>query len=223
MLACVAKFMPKLRAFCFALVLIGIADASCTSLWFHQVKGKIIPARDTSADAAIVLFSGFEGEVGVDRETQRRLAATVALYRDKRVRYVLCIGGARPRMQIWGAKRMKQVLLSAGIPSDVILLDLQSNDTISNIEQALRILKERNLGGALVVSSPIQLSRIRPIVVKNRFPGRIDLAPYDYLTCTPEVTRLEIWLQIHHEWLARAADAVLPPALYRTLIGLLRR
>lgn len=195
----------KLRIIGLALLLAGTLDTACAYLWFHAMRAEIGPGRDTVVDAAIVPFSGFGSASGVDSETQRRLTAAISLYKNHRVRYVLCVGGARPSVHLWGSQRMKQVLVSAEIPEDAILLDLQSNDTISNMQEALRILKQRNLTRAVIVSSLPQLNRIRRIVAESGFSGQIEFAPYDYSSCAPRVTAVELWLQIHHEWIADAA------------------
>jgi uncharacterized SAM-binding protein YcdF (DUF218 family) len=200
---CSSRIKRKLQALFFVVLLVGGVDAICGYLWFRWVELDAPPVRNAAAEAAIVPFSGFGTKSGVDSETHRRLSATLSLYWDKRIRYVVCVGGARPSMGLSGSGRMKEVLLSAGIPEAAIILDLQSNDTISNMEQALRILKEQNLDSAVVVSSALQLYRIRRILAGSGFSGRIDLAPYDYSSCNPRVTWPELWLQIHHEWIAR--------------------
>jgi hypothetical protein len=100
----------RLRGFCLAVLLVAAADAACAYLWFRSVTREFAPVRDASAQAAIVPFSGFRDMSGLDPETHRTLVATVALYKDKRIRYVRCVGGARPDLRAWGAERMKQVL-----------------------------------------------------------------------------------------------------------------
>lgn len=195
-----------------------VTNVISTVLWLRSVTMAPPPVSEIS-DAAIILFGGFDGEEQLDAESIRRSNYAHRLFEEKRTRMILCVGGARKRQGLYGSELVRNAL---GLPGDCIAFEQVSHDTVSNLEQAVLLMHQYGLKRAMVVSSPIHVSRARDLASSLGISEQLTWAPYDYDCCRPEVSGFELWRQVHHEWLARLARSILPTSLYGQILGRLR-
>ena len=136
-------------------------------------------------------------------ETHRRLNHAVELYEEKVIEYILCVGGARPRFNVFGSESMRQFLIDAGVPEGRVFAEKKSFDTITNWYMARQIIQGYGGNRVIAVSSPFHLYRFRQIV--NSEPNsrvKVFYSPYILKRSSPSITFFDIWKQVRYEWLA---------------------
>jgi uncharacterized SAM-binding protein YcdF (DUF218 family) len=174
------------------------------------------------ADAAIVLFSGFDGTTHVNSETMRRIDHTVNLYQKGLFRNIMCVGGARSDRNLYGAKLMKGEFVSRGVPSDRIYFEKRSNDTLSNLTEAFNAITEYKWKNAVIISSPLHIFRVKWILSSHEKEVSVSFSPYSYADSIPEISLPRLWMQVHYEWVAYALLTILPANLYENIIDAAR-
>jgi uncharacterized SAM-binding protein YcdF (DUF218 family) len=199
------------------------ADLICASLWAWGVVHSF-ESNVPKTPLAIVLAGDFDRETGeVGPETHRRLNRALDLYKQKTIDYVLCIGGARPRLKMYGSELMRQFLINAGIPQERVFLEKKSFDSYTNWYMAYGTIKSYGWNRVVAISSPFHLYRFRQIV--NEDPKRRQLnvfySPYTLKRTRPTMTYFDIWKQVHYEWLANLS-VLLPKSIYKKLIRQMR-
>ncbi len=182
---------------------------------------KAIPnGQITHFDAAIVLtgMSTFDPQIGRLEFNDRtdRLMQAVWLYREKWVNEIILCGGPATliRNDEVEALMLKQFLLTIGIPSKDISLEIQSRNTYENAEYVKRILDQKYPNGKfLLVSSGWHLRRATACFLKkginispfstDRYGGPVK-ADFDYLLI-PSSATLFNWEKLLHEWIGVSA------------------
>lgn len=198
-----------------------IADLVCTLLYLHGATQGAGELPEVKSDVGIVLFSDFD-RGGVDAETLRRMHFTKDLFERGWFDHILCAGGARPRRHLVGSELMKREFSAIGVPPDRVHAESRSNDTRSNVEEALKIARQKGWGKATLVTSPLQMVRVREIVRDRAASPALYLAAYSYAECHPRIGWTTLWWQTHYEWAARAVLRLLPGRLYKGLVNFLR-
>lgn len=112
------------------------------------------------ADTAVVLGSKVMPDVRPSARLQARLDRAVELYRDGVVRFVIASGGTG-KEGFSEARVMAAVLVEAGLPVEAVILDEQGDTTQATAVNAARIMQERGLTSAVVVSQYFHISRSR--------------------------------------------------------------
>jgi uncharacterized SAM-binding protein YcdF (DUF218 family) len=211
---------PGLRAGLVVLVLL-IVDLACTLLYLDQVQEYTEGLEQRRSEAAIVLFADF-GRVGLGQETLRRVNFTARMFERGAFDHIVCAGGARPSKDAYGSKLMRDWFLAAGIPADRVFLEKRSYDTRSNLEEGIRIVRERGWSTAWLVSSPLHIFRIKETTQDPG--GSLSLFPaaYSYRDCRPEMHRVALWLQTHYEWVSWLLQGILPARTYEKMVATLR-
>jgi uncharacterized SAM-binding protein YcdF (DUF218 family) len=117
---------------------------------------------------------------------------------------------------------MRQWFLDAGVPPERVFLEKRSYDTRSNLEEGLRVVRERGWMSAWVVSSPLHIFRIKEIAQDQG--GSLSLFPaaYSYRDCQPEMYRVALWVQTHYEWVSWLLQRILPARTYEKMVAFLR-
>ena len=111
-------------------------------------------------DAAIVLGSKVMPDGKPSARLQARLERAGDLYRDGIVRFVIVSGGTGIEGFSEG-RVMAEALETAGIPPEAIIVDEAGSTTRATAENAARIMKDRGLAGALVVTQYFHITRSR--------------------------------------------------------------
>ena len=112
------------------------------------------------ADAAVVLGSKVMPDGKPSARLQARLDRAAGLFHQGTVRFVIVSGGTGVEGFSEG-RVMAAVLEAAGVPARAILVDEEGNTTRATATNAARIMKERGLASALVVTQYFHISRSR--------------------------------------------------------------
>ena len=203
----------------FFIVCVDLVAAGLWSWAVIQTFGDNIP----KAPVAVVLAGDLNNKTGkLGPETLRRLNHVLDLYREEKVSYILCVGGARPRFNVFGSESMRQFLIDEGVSEGSVFLEKKSFDTKTNWHMAFKTVTGHGWGRMIVVSSPFHLHRFRRIV-KEEPKGYLNVvfSPYSLKYAYPSITYFGLWKQIHYEWLAHFSQ-LLPEKTYNKLIRHMR-
>jgi len=199
------------------------ADIMLTLLLPVRVLNLLKP-DDTFPHLALiaVLFHDFSADdTGVSSETKRRIHYALSLVERKGVRYILVAGGNRPDMSLSGADRMALYIRSiGGVDPAAIIVENKSRDSMSNLENIGRVMDGLEAVSAGLVSSPLHLWRIQEMdkVLQRKF----FFLPYDAASCSPPLSRKEIWYMVHYNLAAYAAYRILPRHWYARTVRWIR-
>lgn len=193
-------------------------DLALVLAWQGPVAN-LAASRDPGGGALVVLW-GDRNSFGVEGERRARHVADL-WHSGNADRKVFCIGGARPRRDFLGAKILCERLEDLGIPRDRLVVGAGSNDTTSNLAEAIRMGLSEKSARLVVATAPMQTFRARFLIVQGRPDPPLAWAPYSYATVYPKVGLLERYLLAHGELVA-AGSLVLPEAWRRSILGLLR-
>ena len=213
------KFLFKFLHGIFFIVCIDLIGAGLWSWAVIQTFEDPIP----KVSIAAVLINDFDKETGeLGPETLRRLDHVLDLYQGGTVNYILCVGGARPRFNVFGSKGMRQFLIDAGVPRGKVFLEKKSFSSKTNWRMAYKTVKNHGWDKLIVVSSPFHLYRFRRIIRDE--PGKhlkAFFSPYSLKSSQPPITYFGIWMQVHYEWLAHFSQ-LLPRKTYNKWIRQMR-
>lgn len=110
------------------------------------------------ADVAIILGAGIHGDE-VSPVFRERINHGIWLYENGYVDYVLFTGGVGNGNTRSDASVAKYYALSQGLPAEVILMEETSTITEENLENARKVMEEKGLSTALLVSDPLHMKR----------------------------------------------------------------
>jgi len=204
----------------FVLILIFF-DIILSFNYYVLVRRNFRLINNYNVDAAIVLFGGFSKNDGINNETMRRLNYAIQLYQKNRIKYILCVGGARPSKNLYGAELMKEFVIQHGVPKNEVFSERKSYDTITNLQEAVNMMTRYNWNSAFLISSPLHLFRIKNIF---EIPAEFDIKflPYDN-TIKPDINLGEILIQTHYEYVAFIFVIILPDSMYNSIVKFLRK
>lgn len=195
-----------------------VLDLAFALAWQGPVAN-LAAGRDPG-DGALVVLWGDRNSFGVEGERRAKHVADLWHSGDAD-RKVFCIGGARPQRDFLGAKMLCERLEALGIPKDKLVVGAGSNDTTSNLAEAIRMGLSEKSGRLVIATAPMQTFRARFLIAPRRPDLALAWAPYSYASVHPKVGLLERYILAHGELVA-AVSLVLPETLRRLLLGLLR-
>lgn len=206
------------------IIIIALVIAAC-DFFIYEWYGRLVKRRfeemnPTKADCAIVLFNDFTEDWALNDESIRRCRHALDLYLKHQVSAIVCSGGNRHREGKSGAKLMFQWLSEQGVPRNALHMEMNSCDTLGNIQNSIRMINALGYSSALFVSSPLHLYRINFLLPKEIKPGgiMIFLSPYSYEDISPKPGTLSLFKQIHYEWISFGFYLFLPRSLYNQII-----
>jgi uncharacterized SAM-binding protein YcdF (DUF218 family) len=110
------------------------------------------------ADAAVVL-----GAAAWDRKPspvlEERLNHALKLYRSGQVRKLIFTGGFGEKAAMAESEVARNYAIAHGIPRRDILIETASRSTHGNVQEAARVMREKQLGSCLLVSDPLHMRR----------------------------------------------------------------
>jgi vancomycin permeability regulator SanA len=112
------------------------------------------------SDVAIVLGNKVEMDGRPSARLQARLDKTVALYQQNLFKNIIVSGGIGAE-GFDEASVMKQYLTEKGIPADCIIVDSGGANTQLTAKNAAKIMREKNMQSALIISQYFHISRTR--------------------------------------------------------------
>lgn len=167
----------------------AVPGAGCTDLIHNDDADPVALSRTLAAegppgtlDVALALGCPAEDDSGEASLCERcRVKSALRAFRDGEVRYVLMTGGAAHNRHV-EAEAMGRLALARGLPADRLLYEPRALTTWMNLRFAQRIMRERHLETALVISTAAHLPRARRFVEWYGIPARyracdLDLPP----------------------------------------------
>lgn len=152
--------------------------------------------EDAKGDVAVVFGTGHS----VEHSTK----IAVNLYKEGRVKKLLLTGGRNKILGFVEADEAAKIALAAGVPSEDILIENQSTNTLENVLFAKKVLEEQNLlssiSKVLAISKNYHMRRSLMTCAKH-FPKNIVFEPYAYTsikyTCTDKTwTEKQEWIDL---------------------------
>jgi vancomycin permeability regulator SanA len=92
-----------------------------------------------------------------------RVNTGVSRYSQGRVVYLLFSGGDDREDRVNESETMKKIAIERGVAENAILLEKQSTSTYENLVNSQKIMKERGLEKAIIISEPFHMARARLI------------------------------------------------------------
>ncbi len=218
------KALKVLVVFWSILCLLLVIDHVVCGMYCGLVGDFFRHAGKPSGDAAVVFFGDYdfqERELGA--ETIKRLRHAAFLVNSGAVDEVLCVGGSGFIVNFgdYGSVMMKRWLTARlGVEPARVMVDTLSYDSVTNYHEALSVARRSGWRRIVLVSSASHLYRLARFETPEGIG--IALAPHskDCIESYADFHRMRGW--IHHEFLALAALAVLPPRVYGLIMGFLR-
>jgi vancomycin permeability regulator SanA len=204
----------RLRRLTRALVAVAALDLFLVGLylgWAALILPAPLPA--STHTAGVVFFAGFGSREGLDAKSMERVEHAANLFRAGKVELLVCVGGRRRDRPETGATIMAAALIHRGVPATLVRHDTTSFDTISNWRSAQVLLGDKAHEDPLLVSAPLHLLRIRHITGGAGTP-----APTMTIAQTLRLRGSSLLLDVHREWLAWTAAALLPANLHHRWI-----
>jgi len=110
------------------------------------------------ADVAIVLGAA----IWTDRPSpvfRERINHSIKLYKNSQIKYIIFTGGLSDGDKYAESEVGKKIAISQGVPKECIFIEKKSTKTIENLIEAKKIINEKHLKKALLVSDPIHMKR----------------------------------------------------------------
>ncbi len=183
--------------------------------YIHFNSTRLLKTESYTQFDYIVVFHGTSNSERCFPETIRRLNYAVTLLNSNKKASILCSGGGRKGVS--GAEIMAKYLISRNIDKTKILIESQSYDTISNIDNSLNLLAKKHLRNIAFVSSPWHLYRISKILTRlDMSSWKISLLPYSIENTRPKLNPFEFYRQLQYEVVSNLLS-ILPQSMYSSL------
>lgn len=124
--------------------------------------------NQTRADVAVVFGNKVNEDGSLSSRLQARLDQAIILYRTQRTPAIIVSGGLG-KEGFWEGDKMREYLLSQGIPDTVILVDNYGDDTELTVKNSLAIMQEKGWHSAISVSQFFHQTRIKMLYRKAGF------------------------------------------------------
>src|SRR3989344_8801451 len=114
----------------------------------------------------IIVLGDFVDKKGISEEQKKRINRGLELYHKKNARFILFCGGFGKHFnttKLSLAKHMKEYAVQSGAPSNKVILENESFNTVENIIFAKKILDKKKFRKILVVSSDWHILRVKLI------------------------------------------------------------
>ena len=177
----------------FILLITAIDIAAVTLYWNFSIPystNEIIK----NFDCGVVFFHSVKKSGGLSEETKQRCDVSAGLFKKGKVKYIICSGGARANANETGSKLMKDYLIKLNLPDSLILTDTLSYSTRTNTFETYKIIKERHLVSAVLISSPSHIIRIKHLSKGYDFEK-------DYLTYRSDENIFKIFIDCNSEFI----------------------
>jgi uncharacterized SAM-binding protein YcdF (DUF218 family) len=113
---------------------------------------------DATADAAVVLGAAAWGSKP-SPAYRERIVEAVALYRSRKIRWIILTGGTSRAGYPSEADVGRQFCVSQGVPAAATLVDEQSRTTWQNLLGAKALMDAHGIRTVLLVSDPLHMRR----------------------------------------------------------------
>jgi uncharacterized SAM-binding protein YcdF (DUF218 family) len=140
----------------FGLIWLVVGISLATAVHFY---GQVDQATDS--DVIIVLGAGLRRDSAPGPALTRRSAHAATLYAQGIAPRIICTGGLTGGRQRSEADACRELLVSAGVPADVIFLEERSRSTEENALYTHQLMNENDWQTAVIVSDGFHMLRAR--------------------------------------------------------------
>lgn len=135
-------------------------------LWFvaHSLYITINGLSDNGkkADLAVILGNKVNEDGTLSERLEKRMESGVSLYRQHRVKKILVSGGLG-KEGFYEGDRMKEYLVSKGIPDSLIIVDNKGNNTRATVENTIKLKQRLGFSSLIVVSQYFHVTRTKKL------------------------------------------------------------
>jgi vancomycin permeability regulator SanA len=155
-----------------------LADVLIVYLYYKHVE-RFISEQPAGAkvDAGVVFFGDYDPSgTRLGPDSEHRATKAASLYQQGLISTIICVGGYD--WQLWRGQPhpMEQFLIAMGIPPGDILHDSLSFNTITNWQEACKIIQQEHFDTVVAISAPLHVFRISKVVDSED----VIYAAYDY-------------------------------------------
>lgn len=156
------------------------------------------------ADAAVTLAGG-EGE---------RLAASIQLFKARKVDHILIVGPDAPYLQVYTGEdslsqgeAKRRIAVKKGVPDSLIVLSLGATSTYEEAQSTLRKARDQNWRSIVVVTSPMHTRRARATFRKAFEGAGVDVWVH-HLPIGRSSQNPDHWWEREHETMAVLTETI---------------
>jgi len=148
--------------------------------WFviHTVYIVIDGLSDNGkkADIAIILGNKVNEDGTLSTRLEKRLETGIKLYKNHRVKQILVSGGLG-KEGFYEGDKMKEFLVSKGIPDSLIITDNHGDNTRLTVENTLKFQKKYKFKSIIVVSQYFHVTRTKKLFKAQGFENVSSVSP----------------------------------------------
>jgi vancomycin permeability regulator SanA len=130
------------------------------------------------ADLAVILGNKVNEDGTLSTRLEKRLESGLQLYKDQRVKKILVSGGLG-KEGFYEGDKMKEFLVSKGIPDSIIIVDNKGDNTRKTVENTLALKPELQFNSLIVVSQYFHVTRTKKLFREKGFQEVNSVSP-DY-------------------------------------------
>lgn len=158
-----------------ALLAIGIFfTLVCTPLAFYYGTPLLQSTSPSRSDVIVLLSGGCISARWVSPDGMQRTAGALLLYRERYAPVIISSGSRRDCDQ---AGIQSEWLKMAGVPDEAIIVERQSKRTYESGQQVSKIMRQRGFRSAVVVTSELDVPRVRLVFEKLGIPASFLAVP----------------------------------------------
>ena len=132
---------------------------------------------DTQADIAVILGSKVNEDGTLSPRLEKRLECGLEVFMKKRVKKIIVSGGFGKEGYYEGDK-MKEFLVSKGVPDSCIITDNKGNNTLATVNNTIRICDSLNFKSIIVVSQYFHITRTKQLFKKQHMENVSGASPH---------------------------------------------
>ncbi len=195
----------NLRLAIILFVSLMILDFVAISLYYNHVKDFVEQQKpDFRVDAAVLFFGDHnEDKNGLGPDSKNRAEVAIQLFQNGKVKNIISVGGYAKDLSEGKPNYMKIYLLEHGVPDSLLFSDSLSYNTITNWQEAEKIIQRNNFTSIVAISAPLHIYRIAGMLDFNT----VYYSSYNYrLQTFNDYHRL--YNDVHHEWISHTLSAI---------------
>ncbi|WP_326984105.1 YdcF family protein [Chryseobacterium sp. MYb264] len=141
-------------------------------LWFviHSTYITIDGLSDEGkkADIAVILGNKVNEDGTLSTRLEKRLESGLELYKNHRVKKILVSGGLG-KEGFYEGDKMKEFLVSKGVPNSLIMVDNFGNNTRATVENTMQLKKKLQFKSLIVISQYFHVTRTKKLFEDKGF------------------------------------------------------
>lgn len=129
------------------------------------------------ADLAVILGNKVNEDGTLSIRLEKRLESGINLYKTHRIHKILVSGGLG-KEGFYEGDKMKEFLLSKGIPDSLIIVDNLGNNTRATVENTLQLKDKLHFRSIIIVSQYFHVTRTKKLFKDKGFSEASSVSPH---------------------------------------------